>query len=92
MRAARRGMIGYFVSNAPALMAPWGGVEPMLSNSPFAYAIPTMDEPIVLEAEFPIQEATPPPQPGTGSDSKPPASGTQPPSGGAAPAPGDVKK
>jgi len=49
MRAARRGMIGYFVSNAPALMAPWGGVEPMLSNSPFAYAVPTLHEPIVLD-------------------------------------------
>jgi LDH2 family malate/lactate/ureidoglycolate dehydrogenase len=49
MRAARRGMIGYFVSNAPALMAPWGGIEPMLSNSPFAYAIPTLHEPIVLD-------------------------------------------
>jgi LDH2 family malate/lactate/ureidoglycolate dehydrogenase len=49
MRAAQRGMIGYFVSNAPALMAPWGGVEPILSNSPFAYAVPTLGDPIILD-------------------------------------------
>jgi LDH2 family malate/lactate/ureidoglycolate dehydrogenase len=49
MRASSKGMIGYFVSNAPALMAPWGGVEPMLSNSPFAYSFPTSGEPIVLD-------------------------------------------
>lgn len=49
MRAVRRGMIGYFVSNAPALMAAWGGNEPMLSNSPFAYGFPTTVEPVVLD-------------------------------------------
>jgi LDH2 family malate/lactate/ureidoglycolate dehydrogenase len=49
MRAAKQGMIGYFVSNAPALMAPWGGIDPLLSNSPFAYAFPTSEEPIVLD-------------------------------------------
>lgn len=50
LRASREGMIGWFVSNAPALMAPWGGREPLLSNSPFAYAIPTgTEQAIVLD-------------------------------------------
>jgi LDH2 family malate/lactate/ureidoglycolate dehydrogenase len=49
LHASNAGMIGYFLSNAPALMAPWGGREAMLSNSPFAWAIPSDDEPIVLD-------------------------------------------
>lgn len=49
MRASDAGMIGYFVSNSPALMAPWGGREALLSNSPFAWAIPTPGESIVLD-------------------------------------------
>jgi LDH2 family malate/lactate/ureidoglycolate dehydrogenase len=38
---ARR--IGFFTSNAPAIMAPFGGAEPRLSNGPFAWAIPRRD-------------------------------------------------
>jgi LDH2 family malate/lactate/ureidoglycolate dehydrogenase len=49
LHAADAGMIGWFVSNAPALMAPWGGRDAMLSNSPFAWAIPCRPEPIVLD-------------------------------------------
>jgi LDH2 family malate/lactate/ureidoglycolate dehydrogenase len=49
LRAAAAGFVGYFVSNAPALMAPWGGREPLLSNSPFAYAFPTSGAPVVLD-------------------------------------------
>jgi LDH2 family malate/lactate/ureidoglycolate dehydrogenase len=49
LRAAEAGMIGHFLSNAPALMAPWGGREALLSNSPFAWAIPTGRDPIVLD-------------------------------------------
>jgi len=47
--ASRAGMVGWFVSNAPALMAPWGGRDAMLSNSPFAWAIPCRPDPIVLD-------------------------------------------
>jgi LDH2 family malate/lactate/ureidoglycolate dehydrogenase len=47
--AADAAMVGYFVSNAPALMAPWGGREAMLSNSPFAWAIPARPDPVVLD-------------------------------------------
>ena len=42
LRAAGRDMIGYFTSNAPAIMAPFGGREARMSNAPFAYAIPTI--------------------------------------------------
>ena len=50
LRAANEGMIGYFTSNGPAIMAPHGGREPRLGNAPFAYAIPRRTgEPIVLD-------------------------------------------
>ncbi len=49
LHASDSGMIGWFVSNAPALMAPWGGRDAMLSNSPFAWAIPCHPSPIVLD-------------------------------------------
>lgn len=47
--AAEAGMIGYAVANAPGLMAPYGGRDPLLSNAPFAYAIPTGDTPIIAD-------------------------------------------
>jgi LDH2 family malate/lactate/ureidoglycolate dehydrogenase len=43
MRAAEAGLIGFFTSNGPAIMAPWGGAEPRLSNGPFAWALPRGD-------------------------------------------------
>lgn len=50
LRAARHDMIGYFTSNGPAIMAPYGGREPRLGNAPFAYAIPRRTgDPIVLD-------------------------------------------
>jgi len=49
LHATDAGMIGSFTSNAPALMAPWGGRTAMLSNSPFAWAIPSRPDPIVLD-------------------------------------------
>ncbi|MCY3663653.1 MAG: Ldh family oxidoreductase [bacterium] len=50
LRATDRDMIGYFTSNAPAIMAPHGGREPRLGNAPFAYAIPRLaGDPIVLD-------------------------------------------
>jgi LDH2 family malate/lactate/ureidoglycolate dehydrogenase len=46
--AARR--IGFFTSNAPAIMAPFGGAEPRLSNGPFAWAIPRRDgRPVIAD-------------------------------------------
>lgn len=50
LHAARQGMIGYFTSNGPAIMPPSGGKEPRLGNGPFAFAVPTGEEPpIVLD-------------------------------------------
>ncbi len=42
-------MIGFFTSNAPALMAPWGGSEALIGNSPFAYAFPTGGAPVIVD-------------------------------------------
>ena len=50
LRAAHHGMIGYFTSNGPAIMAPHGGREARMGNAPFAYAIPRRTgDPIVLD-------------------------------------------
>lgn len=49
MRAAAAGMIGFFVCNAPGLMAPFGGRDPLLSNGPLAWAIPRKGEPLVAD-------------------------------------------
>jgi LDH2 family malate/lactate/ureidoglycolate dehydrogenase len=49
LRAARRGMLGFFTSNAPALMAPWGSRDALLSNSPFAWAFPAEADPVVVD-------------------------------------------
>jgi LDH2 family malate/lactate/ureidoglycolate dehydrogenase len=51
LRAARAGMIGYFTSNGPAIMVPWGGADPKLSNGPFAWAFPRGGDanPIVVD-------------------------------------------
>jgi LDH2 family malate/lactate/ureidoglycolate dehydrogenase len=51
LRAAAAGRIGFFTSNGAAIMAPWGGAEPRLSNGPFAWALPRGDgeSPIVAD-------------------------------------------
>jgi LDH2 family malate/lactate/ureidoglycolate dehydrogenase len=51
LRAAREGMIGFFTSNGAAIMAPWGGADPRLSNGPFAWALPRGggESPIVVD-------------------------------------------
>jgi len=40
MQAAAEDMIGYACSNAPATMAPWGGITPMLGTNPFSMSVP----------------------------------------------------
>ncbi len=37
---AAEGMIGIAVTNAPATMAPWGGIEPFLGTNPIAFSVP----------------------------------------------------
>jgi LDH2 family malate/lactate/ureidoglycolate dehydrogenase len=49
-KALSHNQIGFCTTNGPAVMAPWGGSDPLLSNNPFSYAIPAGDEPpIVLD-------------------------------------------
>ena len=50
LQAAERGMIGIATTNAPACMAPWGGITQMLGNNPIAIAAPRGDgNPFVLD-------------------------------------------
>ena len=50
LRAARRNLVGYFTSGGAAIMAAWGGSDPVLSNGPFAWGIPREGaEPLVVD-------------------------------------------
>jgi len=50
LQAAERGMIGIATTNAPACMAPWGGITQMLGNNPIAFAAPRANgDPFVLD-------------------------------------------
>lgn len=49
-RALARGMIGWATTNAPPVMAHWGGRQRTLGNNPIAIAVPGKDEPpLVLD-------------------------------------------
>ena len=51
MQAASEDMIGYACSNAPATMAPWGGVTPMLGTNPFSMSVPAgKHRPLVFDS------------------------------------------
>lgn len=50
MKALAHRMIGLVITNTSPIMAPWGGVEPVLGNNPFAVAVPReKGEPVVLD-------------------------------------------
>ena len=44
LAAARRGLIGWSMTNARAEMAPWGSAKPVLATNPWGIAIPTPGE------------------------------------------------
>ena len=48
MQAAEEDMIGYACSNAPASMAPWGGITPMLGTNPFSMSVPAGKHPPIV--------------------------------------------
>ncbi|NMH99131.1 Ldh family oxidoreductase [Pseudonocardia acidicola] len=48
-RMAGRGVIGLATTTSEALVHPWGAAPAMLGTNPLAAAIPTGDEPIVLD-------------------------------------------
>ena len=51
MQAASKDMIGYACSNAPATMAPWGGIQPMLGTNPFSMSVPAgKHRPLVFDS------------------------------------------
>lgn len=51
MQAVSEDMIGYACSNAPATMAPWGGIVPMLGTNPFSMSVPAgKHRPIVFDS------------------------------------------
>lgn len=43
LMAAQAGQIGFAVSDAEPVMAPWGGAKAVVGNDPLAYAIPATD-------------------------------------------------
>lgn len=50
MQALEKNMIGFSMTNAPATMAPWGGITPMIGTNPVAVAVPAGHEyPIVFD-------------------------------------------
>ena len=55
MQASAKDMIGYACSNAPATMAPWGGITPMLGTNPFSMSVPAgKHRPIVFDSSSSI--------------------------------------
>ncbi|MEN6375856.1 MAG: Ldh family oxidoreductase [Smithella sp.] len=48
-RLARRGLIGFTFSRSPERVAVYGSFEPVFGTNPLAIAIPTQDDPIVLD-------------------------------------------
>jgi (2R)-3-sulfolactate dehydrogenase (NADP+) len=50
-RLARRGLVAFAVTNASALVAPWGGRRPFFGTNPFAFAAPREGaDPMVVDA------------------------------------------
>lgn len=48
-QALEHGQIGIAASNTGAIMAPAGGIDRILGNGPFAVAVPSNDEPFILD-------------------------------------------
>lgn len=46
--AAREGLIGIAISNAPPSMAPWGGKKPLLGTNPISCAFPRRNGPPII--------------------------------------------
>jgi (2R)-3-sulfolactate dehydrogenase (NADP+) len=49
-RLAEQGLVAFMVANAPASMAPWGGIKPLYGTNPIAFAAPVADaDPLVID-------------------------------------------
>jgi LDH2 family malate/lactate/ureidoglycolate dehydrogenase len=49
LKIAKNDLIGLAVANGPALVAPWGGAEPVFGTNPISIAFPTPSKPIVID-------------------------------------------
>lgn len=47
MQAAEKNCIGLAMTNAPASVAPFGGMEPLFGTNPISFAFPVKDKPII---------------------------------------------
>lgn len=49
-RFAEQGLVAFMVANAPASMAPWGGIKPLYGTNPIAFAAPVEGaDPLVID-------------------------------------------
>lgn len=49
-RLAEQGLVAFMVANAPASMAPWGGIKPLYGTNPIAFAAPIKGaDPLVID-------------------------------------------
>ncbi|MET0173673.1 MAG: Ldh family oxidoreductase [Agrobacterium vaccinii] len=49
-RFADQGLVAFMVANAPASMAPWGGIKPLYGTNPIAFAAPVEGaDPLVID-------------------------------------------
>ena len=48
-RIARSGQIGIALTTSEALVHPWGGSRPLVGTNPIGIAVPTLDEPLVVD-------------------------------------------
>ncbi|MFC5209115.1 Ldh family oxidoreductase [Pseudonocardia sulfidoxydans] len=48
-RTASAGAVGVILTTSEALVHPWGGRRPMVGTNPIGIAVPTQDEPFVLD-------------------------------------------
>jgi LDH2 family malate/lactate/ureidoglycolate dehydrogenase len=48
VRAAEAGLVALAFQNGPTIVPPFGGLTQIFSTNPFSYALPTLEEPIVV--------------------------------------------
>jgi LDH2 family malate/lactate/ureidoglycolate dehydrogenase len=48
MRAAAKGIFAMIFQNGPTIVPPHGGITPLFSTNPFAYAVPSGEEPLIV--------------------------------------------
>jgi L-lactate dehydrogenase len=56
LRAAEQGLAAWMIAATPAerLVCPHGGIRPLFSTNPFAFAVPTGNEPILMDMSFAV--------------------------------------